>query len=462
MLRLPALAALALAPAVVSAQSQLAPALTARVDSAIAAVVEAGETAGVSVALARGDRVVYANGFGAATVAPRRPATDRTVYRLGALTAQFTAAAVLRLVDEGRLALDDPITKHLPGYPTQGRRVLVRHLLTHTSGIASYTSLGPRWERTMARDLPPDSIVALFAGEPFDFEPGTAFRYNNSAYFLLGLVVERASGRRYADYVRTTIADALGLETLRYCGDGADAGTADGYTVDRERFAPAAPLSMTHPFSAGALCASAVDLARWPALLASGRLIPAPLYRRMASPDTLADGRVVDYGFGVGVREFAGRRVVEHGGGINGFAAYLAHYPADGVTVAVLANTQTFDAQRLQRAIARLVLSGAAPRDVPLAAAEQRVYAGDYVLGSHLPVRVWVERGRLTAQPQGQRPFGLLHQGGGVFATQFDPDVTLAFTVREGRAVSFELREIGRTTVATRRTRDGAAARRPD
>ncbi|CAA9348145.1 MAG: hypothetical protein AVDCRST_MAG11-3353 [uncultured Gemmatimonadaceae bacterium] len=455
--RLATLAVLAtlagLAPAAALAQSQLAPPLTARVDSAIAAVIEAGETAGVSVAVARGDRVVYANGFGAATVDPRRPATDRTVYRIGALTAQFTAAAVLRLVDEGRLALDDDITRHLPGYPTQGRRVLVRHLLEHTSGIASYTSLGPRWERTMARDLPADSIVALFAREPFDFEPGTAFRYNNSGYFLLGLIVERASGQPYATYVRTTIADPLGLGTLRYCGSGAEAGTANGYTIDRGRFAPAAPLSMTQPFSAGALCASAVDLARWPALLASGRLVPAPLYRRMTSPDTLADGRVLDYGYGVGVREFAGRRTIEHGGGINGFAAHLAHYPADGVTVAVLANTQTFDAQRLQRAVARLVLPGAGPRDLPLAAAEQRVYAGDYVLGAHLPVRVWVERGRLTAQPQGQRAFGLLHQGGGVFVTQYDPDVTLAFMVRDGRAASFELREVGRTTVATRRTR---------
>ena len=445
-------AAIGLAPAVVGAQSQLPAPLAARIDSMVGAAVDAGQTAGVSVAVARGDRVVYANGFGAATVAPRRPATERTVYRLGAITAQFTAAAVLRLVDEGRVGLDDEITRYLPGYPTQGRRVLVRHLLAHSSGIADYTALGPRWERTMARDLPPDSIVALFAHEPFAFEPGAGFRYNNSGYFLLGLVVERASGRRYADYVRGELADRLGLASLRYCGRGDAAADADGYTLARGGFAAAAPVSMTHPFSAGALCAAAPDLARWPALLASGRLLPAPLYRRMTSPGTLTDGRVVDYGFGVGVGEVAGRRVLEHGGGINGFAAQLAHYPADSLTIAVLANTQTFDAQRLQRAIARMVLPGAGPRDLPLSAAEQRVYAGDYVLGDHLPVRVWVERGRLTAQPQGQRAFGLLHQGGGVFAAAFDPDVTLAFTVAAGRATGFALREGGETTAA-RRTR---------
>jgi CubicO group peptidase (beta-lactamase class C family) len=452
-LRAAVVVALALAPAAAGAQSQLPAPLTARVDSAIAAAVDAGETAGVSVALARGDRVVYANGFGAGTVAPRRPATEGTVYRIGSLTAQFTAAAVLQLVDDGRLSLDDEVAKHLPGYPAQGRRVLVRHLLEHTSGIANYTALGPRWERTMTRDLPPDSVIAIFSGQPFAFEPGTQFRYNNSGYFLLGAIIERVSGQPYAEYVRRQLAEPLGLETLHYCGTRDAAASADGYAAANGRFTAAAPVSMTQPFSAGALCASAPDLARWPALLASGRLFPAPLYRRMTSPDTLSDGRVVDYGWGVGVRTFAGRRVIEHGGGINGFAGYLAHFPADSLTIAVLANTQSFDAQRLERALARLLLPGAGPRDLPLTAREQKAYAGDYLLGDHLPVRVWVERGRLTAQARGQPPFALLHQGGGVFAAGYDPEVTLAFTAPGGRAVSFELRETGRTTVATRRGR---------
>ena len=432
------------------AQSQLPAPLTARVDSAIGAAVDAGATAGLSVAVARGDRVVYANGFGAATVAPRRPATERTVYRIGSLTAQFTAAATLRLADEGRLSLDDPITRHLPSYPAHGRRVLVRHLLAHTSGIADYTTLGPRWERSITRDLPPDSIIALFAPAPLAFEPGTRFAYSNSGYFLLGAIIERAAGERYADHVRRQIAEPLGLESLGYCASGTEDAAADGYVVSAGRFAPAAPLSMTQPFAAGALCASAPDLARWPALLAAGRLFPVPLYRSMTSPGTLADGRLVDYGFGVGVRSFAGRRVIEHGGAINGFAAYLAHYPADTLSIAVLANTQGFDARGLQRALARLLLPGAAPRDLPLSAAETRVYAGDYVLGAHLTVRVWVERGRLTAQAEGQRPFALLHQGGGAFVAGFDPDVTVTFTVAGARATGFTLRESGRTTEARR------------
>jgi CubicO group peptidase (beta-lactamase class C family) len=412
--------------------------------------VDAGETAGVSVAIARGDRVVYANGFGAATVAPRRPATERTVYRLGALTAQFTAAAVLRLADEGRLSLDDPLGRHLPSYPAPGRDVRLRHLLNHTSGIPSYTSLGPRWERSMARDLPPDSIVALFADAPLAFAPGAGYRYNNSGYFLLGLVVERASGERYAEHVERRIAEPLGLTSLHYCGTRDDRDAADGYAVGRRGFTAAAPVSMTQPFAAGALCASAVDLARWPALLASGRFLPPARYREMTAPDTLADGRLLDYGYGVGLREFAGRPVVEHGGGINGFAGYLAHFPADTVTIAVLANTQSFDAARLHRTLARLVVPGAAPRDLPLSAEEAARYAGSYVLGAHLPVRVTADRGRLTAQPQGQRPFGLLHQGEGIFAAAYDPEVTVAFTVAAGGATGFELRETGRTTVARR------------
>jgi CubicO group peptidase (beta-lactamase class C family) len=208
---------------------------------------------------------------------------------------------------------------------------------------------------------------------------------------------------------------------------------------------------MTHPFSAGALCAAAPDLARWPALLASGRVVPPALYRRMTTPDTLVDGRVLDYGYGVGVREFAGRPVIEHGGGINGFASYLAYYPTDGVAIAVLANTETFDAQRAERALARILLPNAGPRDLPLTAAEEAVYAGDYVLGHHLPVHVLADRGHLAAQPQGQARFRLLYQGGGVFVADFDPDVTLAFTVESGRATGFVLRQAGETTEARRK-----------
>lgn len=446
------LAALAGAPGRTAAQSQLPTAITAGIDSLVGSAVASGEAAGVSVAVARGDRVVYANAFGAALVAGRRLATERTVYRIGSITAQFTAAAILQLVDEGRLSLDDSVGRLLPAYPGPGRGVLVRQLLNHTSGIRSYTSLGARWERTMARDLPADSIVAMFAGEPLDFAPGTGYRYNNSGYFLLGMIIERVSGEPYAGYVRRHLAEPLGLATLRYCGAGDASQDAAGYSVRRTAFTPAAQVSMTHPFSAGGLCASAPDLARWPTLLASGRVLPPAVYRRMMTPDTLADGRVLDYGYGVGVREYAGRRVIEHGGGITGFSSYVAYFPADSLTISVLANTETFDAQRVERRVARLLLPGAAPQDLALDAAEQRTYVGDYMVGQHLPVRVWVVRGRLTAEARGQRPFGLLHQGGGVFVADFDPDVTVTFTVRDGRASSFLLHE-GRTNTEARRVR---------
>ncbi len=432
------------------AQSQLAPALTARVDSALNAAVAAGETAGISVAVARGDRVVYANAFGAAVVAPRRPATERTVYRIGSLTAQFTAAAVLQLVDDGKLSLDDPVARYVAGAPPAWRAVVIRQLLNHTSGIPSYTSLGARWERSMSRDVPPDSIIALVSGAPLDFQPGAVFRYNNTGFFLLGLVIERASGERYADYVRRHLAEPLGLTSLHYCGaQGADA-EASGYSVQRNRYVPAAPVSMTHPFSAGALCASARDLARWPALLAAGRVIPAATYARMTTPDTLTGGRRLDYGYGVRVRDFAGRPVLEHGGGINGFASQLSFFPRDSLTIAVVANTETLDAQRLERLLARMLLPGATPRDVALTPAAQEVYAGSYVLGRHLPVRIWIDRGRLTADADGQPTFRLLYQGGNLFAASFDPEVTLAFSVSGGRATGFVLRQAGETTEARR------------
>ena len=399
----PALAAAALAVPAQSARAQDARALVAYVDSVAGAFVQTGRTAGVSVAVVKSGRTVLAKGYGFADLENDVPATAETVYRIGSVTKQFTAAAIMRLAEQGKLSLDDTVQRFLPSFPTQGNRVTVRHLLNHTSGIRSYTSLGPRFGRVMRLDLPHDSLVAMFAGEPFDFRPGERYLYNNSAYYLLGMIVERVSGKSYAQHLQDEFFGPLGLTATRYCDQAPlIKRRAQGYAPQPGgTFTNAEPLSMALPYAAGSLCSSVGDLARWTAALAGGKVVSAESYRQMTTPGTLADGKPIAYGFGLGVGAVAGHRQVSHNGGINGFVSELHHYPDDSLVTVVLTNTGSPAAIQLERLVARRALGVPSPATVAIDAAGLARVAGEYVMaGMRLRLVAETLYGRRTgAQP---------------------------------------------------------------
>ena len=190
--------------------------IAARIDSVAKAAIASKATPSISIALSRRGRTVYSKAFGTADLEQRVIATPNTVYLIGSVTKQFTAAAVLTLVEDGKLSLDDQLGKFFPDWPAAGRGVTVRQLLNHTSGIKDYTTV-PRWLRVMALPLPHDSMLALFRDEPMDFAPGTEWRYDNSGYYLLGVIIEKASGRTYAEYLARRLFEPAGLRATRYC-----------------------------------------------------------------------------------------------------------------------------------------------------------------------------------------------------------------------------------------------------
>src|SRR5688500_13401031 len=285
-----------------TARAQDTRALVQYVDSVATAAVAEHRTAGVSVAVAKNGRTILAKGYGSADLEHDVPATDSTVYRIGSITKQFTSAAIMRLMEQGKLSLDDTLQKFFPNFPTQGNRVTVRHLLNHTSGIKSYTSLGPKWARVIRLDLAPDSVVALFANEPFDFKPGDSYRYNNSGYFLLGMVIEKLTGKPYGQYLQDELFTPLGLKSTIYCDQAPlIKHRAQGYaTRPGGGFINAEPLSMTQPYAAGSLCSTVKDLVVWAQALSSGKVVSPASYKLMTTPGTLNDGKSFSYGFGLG------------------------------------------------------------------------------------------------------------------------------------------------------------------
>jgi CubicO group peptidase (beta-lactamase class C family) len=350
-------------------------------DSVVAAALATGQVAGMSVAIVRDRDTLVLKGYGRADLEFDVPTPAAAIYEIGSLTKQFTATAILQLAEQGRLSLDDDLSKHLPGYPLQGRRVTIRRLLDHTSGIASYTSLS-EYESLSVHALTPDSIVAFFSGRPFDFAPGEAMAYNNSGYFLLGLIIEKVSGETYADYVAKHLFEPAGMRDSRYCSERAVVkGRAHGYALGPAGLVRAAYLVHTWPYAAGSLCSTVGDMVAWNRALHGVKLLSERSYRELVTAGTLADGTRLRYAKGVAVDSLHGRRAVHHGGDIEGFTSELRWFPDGAVTIAVLMNSQgPVRPQAIAGAIGTALFGTPTPRTPPQRGTSAD-YAGEYRSG---------------------------------------------------------------------------------
>ncbi len=313
-------------------------------------------------------QVVYRKAVGMASLELGVPLQPDMVFRLGSITKQFTAAAVMLLVEQGKIGLKDPIDKYLSGYPMQGHVITVEHLLTHTSGIQSYTDI-PGWVTSrVMNEMTVQELVDGFKKEPMQFAPGEQYRYNNSGYVLLGAIIEKVSGKPYEAFVTEAIFKPLGM-TGTYYGSNEPIirKRAQGYTGPADKAANARYLSMTQPYAAGSLVSTVDDLARWDAALYTEALLKKPALEQMWTAFKLINGTSTNYGYGWGVSTLRGRRSIDHGGGIFGFSTYGLRVPDDRVYVAVLCNsdnpkTSPGSATATTRRPARATLPGASRR----------------------------------------------------------------------------------------------------
>ena len=391
------LAAITSMPAPPAAAGDDRGALLERIDRLISYSMEATQTPGISVAVQQGGELILARGYGLADVENRVPATEHTVYRIGSVTKQFTAAAVMKLVEAGKVSLDDPITKHFPDYPVGEFHITVGQLLDHTTGIKGYTEMAAFWEKSRL-DLSHEQMIELFSAEPYEFEPGDRYQYSNSGYYMAGLLIEKASGRTYAEYLRETFFGPLGMRESHYLyNDPIVPDRAEGYRVEDGVPLNDEPLSMLLPFSAGSLGSSVLDLVRWTTALGAGDVVAPDSLGAMTTRRRLPSGEEIGYGLGLQIGEMAGRRKISHGGGINGFLSQLSWYPDDELVVAVLSNSTSGEPAALEARIARAVLgvTEAEHAAVALEPEELARYAGVYDFGRN-PVPVMVKDGVLV------------------------------------------------------------------
>ncbi len=368
---------------------------------------------GAAVIVVRDGKTLLRAGFGMANLELDIAIEPDMVFRIGSVTKQFTAVALLILEGEGKVELDGALTTYLPDYPKSDPPITLRHLLTHTSGIQSYTGMD-NFIEDVEEEFTVAEMIDRFKDRPAEFSPGDQYSYNNSAYFLLGAVIEKVSGVSYEEFVEERIFARLGMEQSSY-GSHAEVvpRRVDGYTGAPGAYRNARYLDMSQPYSAGALLSTVDDLAKWDAALYDGSLLPVERLEQAWTAAQLNDGRSIHYGFGWSLAEYQGFKVVRHGGGIFGFVSHVVRIPEAKIFVAVLSNSPVLPQGPAELALRAALMTLGLPlegrKEAKLESALLEEYVGLYEIEENAENwrTVTFKEGRLHSQRRRGRPFPL-------------------------------------------------------
>ena len=318
----------------------LPPGFKEKADALLAASYPA-DGPGAAVVISENGQIVYRGARGLADIDAKRPITPQTVFRIGSITKQFSAAVVLQLAAEGKIKLSDPVSKYFPDYPQPGAGATIAQLLNHTVGIQSYTSI-PGWmvEANTNKAYTTEQLMAVFKDLPAPSKPGEKWDYNNSGYVLVGALIEKVTGNRWSDEIERRITKPLGLATIQDgVAEGKVAAMAKGYSAGEKGVEPARKLHMSVPHAAGALIGNAEDLAKWGNALHHGKVVPQPYYTQMITAAKLADGSDTPYGYGLFPGKLRGLAELGHSGGIFGYSSDSSYVPSKDLFVAILTNS---------------------------------------------------------------------------------------------------------------------------
>jgi CubicO group peptidase (beta-lactamase class C family) len=401
-----------------------------------------------SVLVARDGKTLLDKGYGFANLEWQVPNTPTTRFRIGSITKQFTAASILLLEERGKLKIEDPVKKYMADAPAAWDKVTIFHLLTHTSGIPSFTSF-PDYPKRQLETMTPQQLVDWFRDKPLEFEPGTKWNYSNSGYVLLGYLIEKISGQSYADFVQQNIFTPLGMKDSGYDSSSAIIEhRASGYSPGKNGPENAGYVNMTIPLSAGGLYSTTEDLLRWEQGLFGGKLLSPASLAKMTTPFK------ADYAFGLGVSTQNGHKIIAHNGGIEGFNTDLAYYPDDKLVVVVLGNLNGGAPDQIASALGKValgekILLPSERKEIALSPEALTKYAGTYELtfpDRSVPMIITLEEGKLLAQLGQQRRLPIFAESETLFFYKV-VDAQLEFVKNgQGEITGLVLHQNGRDT----------------
>jgi len=378
-----------------------------QIDSLISAQINPNEP-GVSILIAKQGKIVYEKAYGSADVELNVPLQPDMVFKIGSVTKQFTAIAILQLVEKGLISLQDSIQKFLPDFPSKGYTITVENLLTHTSGIMDYSNADTTHTYIEREDFTPQRIINYFDKAPLEFIPGSKYNYSNSGYVLLGRIIEKITGERYHDYMRKNVIIPAGLTNTLYADEHTIVSKrVRGYTKDNGFYENCEYQSVSIAYAAGDLMSTVNDLYKWNNSLLAYKLVSKATLDKAFTPFKLKNGNFTRYGYGWFIDSIGGSKCIHHEGQISGFIAEEKYFPKEDVYVAVLTNVQSGEDKtgfsdgrfRLYETISQVALGKKLMREVILADTILDNYVGTYLptLGKKQTLTIYKKNGNLYA-----------------------------------------------------------------
>ncbi|MGH9819356.1 MAG: serine hydrolase, partial [Pyrinomonadaceae bacterium] len=379
--------------------------ITTKVDEYMNAVMRVDGFSG-TILVARDGKPIVSKGYGMANIELNVPNAPENVFRLGSVTKQFTGMSIAMLQERGKLNVSDPMCKYISDCPDAWKAITINNLLRHTSGVTNYTDF-PDFARTTVLPTTTAEMVEMLKKKPLDFEPGAKMSYSNSGYYLLGVIIEKVSGKTYADFLQENIFTPLGMKQTYYDDPlKIIMHRAAGYKKQAGNIINAPYTDMSVPYAAGSLASTTGDLLIWDQALYTEKLVSKSSLDKIFTPEKGDAG----YGYGWGIGKKFGHRSISHGGGIYGFATDISRYPDDKVTVIVLSNIQSAPAGQISGNLAAIVFG--APYEIPkerkfisLDVKTLEKYVGRYQLGPNMVISITLDDGKLMGQLGDQAKF---------------------------------------------------------
>jgi len=410
---------------------------------------------GASALVAKNGKIIYHKAFGMADMELDVSLKPNHVFEIGSITKQFTAVSILMLVEKGKLKLDDDITKFIKDYPTHGYKITIHDLLTHTSGIKSYTSM-EKWRPEWRKDFKPLELINFFKNEPMDFAPGSQYKYNNSAYFILGHVIELTSGKTYAEYIEEYIFKPLEMSSSYYGSQTQIIkNRASGYQK-QNKLRNAEYLSLTQPYAAGSIMSTVEDLYKWNRAIRSHKLISKESTDKAWTNYELTNGKKIDYGYGWALGNLQGSRTIDHGGGIFGFVTSSIYLPDEDVFVAIFCNCDCSNPDQISSRMAAMA-SGKSDflsmvDTISSAGLNMKQWIGVYDFSDNATRIITYENGQLFSQRDGGSKFRIYPVKEGSFV--FDGDNSMISFTKEGDKIKAKFSSIRSSVDGVKSTKE--------
>ncbi len=409
---------------------------TPNVEAAIDAIFQQAYPAsspGATVLIAKDDKIIYRKAFGMANLELKVPMQPENVLKLASITKQFTSVAILMLLEQGKLSLQDPLSKYIADYP-RGNEITIHHLLNHTSGVKSYTNL-PEFRDKMRLDITPEELINSFKSLPLEFNPNEKYAYSNSGYVLLGYIIEKTSAMSYEDFIQKNIFDKLGMKNSYYANNyKIIPNKANGYQLYEGNYENPEYLSSTVLYAAGSLLSTIDDMFLWHKAIRQNTLITEKSKQLAFTNHALANGKNSNYGYGWFINELAGKATVEHTGGIDGFATSGIYVPDSNSYAIVLSNAEDGKGPEVYNLKAMAMVLGKPMTDkvtTKLSEKQLKQWVGAYQFEEAVRF-ITYDNGVLYSMREGGRPLILLPVSENEFKFE-NSFTTYKFSVKDGK-----------------------------